>query len=125
VVRILSGAPVLRIPLLLYCLENHGYARLRSPAPQRSSRSRSHDTVIRVYDDAGNVIETMNTKAISKSHKFTLIRCGKVLGLVILNASDSSAGLKAASFFCGLAGQSLAAALRYMTLWFVALRRRS
>jgi len=29
--------------------------------------SRSHDTVIRVYDKAGNVTETTSTKAISKS----------------------------------------------------------
>jgi hypothetical protein len=29
-------------------------------------RSRSHDAVIRVYDDAGNVIETHEHKAISK-----------------------------------------------------------
>jgi hypothetical protein len=31
--------------------------------------SRSHDAVIRVYDEAGNVIETHNTRAISKSGK--------------------------------------------------------
>ena len=29
--------------------------------------SRSHDAMIRVYDDAGSVIETTSTKAISKS----------------------------------------------------------
>jgi hypothetical protein len=32
-------------------------------------RSRSHDAVIRVYDDAGNVIETHEHKAISASSK--------------------------------------------------------
>ena len=32
-------------------------------------RSRSHDAVIRVYDDAGNVIQTHEHKAISKSRK--------------------------------------------------------
>jgi hypothetical protein len=31
--------------------------------------SRSHDAVIRVYDDAGNVIGTHQHKAISKSGK--------------------------------------------------------
>jgi hypothetical protein len=30
-------------------------------------RSRSHDAVIRVYDEAGNVIDTHDTRAISKS----------------------------------------------------------
>jgi hypothetical protein len=29
----------------------------------------SHDVVIRVYDDAGNVIESTSTRAISKSGK--------------------------------------------------------
>jgi hypothetical protein len=29
--------------------------------------SRSHDTVIRVYNDAGNVIETRENKGVSKS----------------------------------------------------------
>jgi hypothetical protein len=32
-------------------------------------RSRSHDAVIRVYDEAGNVIETHEPRAISKSGK--------------------------------------------------------
>ncbi len=32
-------------------------------------RSRSHDAVIRVFDDAGNVIETMSTRAISKNRR--------------------------------------------------------
>jgi hypothetical protein len=31
--------------------------------------SRSHDAVVRVYDDAGNVIETHDTRAILKSGK--------------------------------------------------------
>jgi hypothetical protein len=30
-------------------------------------RSRSHDAVIRVYDEAGNVIDTHDTRAILKS----------------------------------------------------------
>jgi hypothetical protein len=33
--------------------------------------SGSHDAVIRVYDDAGNVIETTSTLAISKSGEAT------------------------------------------------------
>ena len=32
-------------------------------------RSRSHDAVIRVYNDAGNVIQTHGTREISKSGK--------------------------------------------------------
>ena len=33
--------------------------------------SRSHDAVIRVYDTAGNVIETCESRAISKRGKLT------------------------------------------------------
>ena len=33
-----------------------------NPALQLNFRSRSHDAVIRVYDDAGNVIETHEHK---------------------------------------------------------------
>ena len=33
-------------------------------------RSRSHDAVIRVYDEAGNVIETHKQGAISKTGEF-------------------------------------------------------
>ena len=36
-------------------------------------RSRSHDAVIRVYDEAGNVTETPSTRAISQSGEFTLL----------------------------------------------------
>jgi hypothetical protein len=41
-------------------------------------RSRSHDAVIRVYDDASNLIET-HEKAISKSGNFILPRLGLLL----------------------------------------------
>jgi hypothetical protein len=35
----------------------------------RQFTSRSHDAVIRVYDDAGNVIERTNTRAISENRE--------------------------------------------------------
>ena len=39
--------------------------------------SRSHDAVIRVYDAAGNVIETHEHAGFSKSRQFTFsLRCG-------------------------------------------------
>ena len=34
----------------------------KDPAKRRKVKSRSHDAVIRVYDDAGNVIETHEHK---------------------------------------------------------------
>jgi len=36
--------------------------------------SRSHDAVIRVYDDAGNVIETHEHRAISRNGRFLRLR---------------------------------------------------
>jgi hypothetical protein len=44
--------------------------QIMQSATQSATRwhsSRSHDPVIRAYDAAGNVIETHNTRAISKS----------------------------------------------------------
>ena len=41
--------------------------RCSEPAGPAKFHSRSHDAVIRVYDDAGNVIETHEHKAILKS----------------------------------------------------------
>src|SRR5207302_7391194 len=41
----------------------------------RSRYSRSHDPVIRVYDEAGNVIETHEHAAISKSRERSCLLC--------------------------------------------------
>ena len=41
--------------------------------------SRSHDAVIRVYDEAGNVIETQEIRAISKSGNFFWCRAIRLL----------------------------------------------
>jgi hypothetical protein len=83
--------------------------------------------VIRVYDQAGKVIEThKHAGDFKRVVNSCLLVCGAVLrAWWIRECQDSSVGLKPASSSGHLAGQSLAAAVRYKTLQLVALRRRS
>ena len=52
-------------------------------------RSRSHDAVIRVYDEAGNVIDTHDTRAILKSGRMLrrVYERFELLGIFMLDRS--------------------------------------
>jgi len=52
--------------------------------------SRSHDAVIRVYDDAGNMIEALSTLAISKSHSAILFATQDIARLSSIIRCDVS-----------------------------------